>query len=88
MDNSQEVAVTVCMGSSCFSRGSNRNVEAIQQFMQENGLEGKVSLSGCLCTGHCKEGPVIMINGELIEGALPEMMPGLLSGKLLQKDAP
>ena len=76
------------MGSSCFSRGSNRNVEAIQQFMQENGLEGKVSLSGCLCTGHCKEGPVIMINGELIEGALPEMMPGLLSGKLLQKDAP
>ena len=83
MDSLEEASVTICMGSSCFSRGSNRNAEAIQQFIQENGLEGKVVFSGCLCTGHCKAGPVLMINGELIEGALPEMIPELLSKKLL-----
>ena len=88
MENSEEATVTICMGSSCFSRGSNRNVEAIQQFVQEAGLEGAVALSGCLCTGHCKKGPVIMINGELIEGVLPEMVPALLSRKLLNKDTP
>ena len=88
MDNSEEAAVAICMGSSCFSRGSNRNVEAIQQFVQSSGLEGKVAVSGCLCTGHCKNGPVLMINGELVEGALPEMVPALLSARLLHKDAP
>ena len=87
MDNSGEAAVAICMGSSCFSRGSSRNVEAIQQFVQSNGLEGKVAISGCLCTGHCKEGPIIMIDGELLEGALPEMVPALLSSKLLHKGA-
>ena len=88
MENSEEATVTICMGSSCFSRGSNRNAEAIQQFVQEAGLEGAVALSGCLCTGHCKKGPVIKINGELIEDVLPEMVPGLLSRKLLNKDTP
>lgn len=88
MDNLEEAAVTVCMGSSCFSRGSSRNVEIIQQFIHDNGLEGKVSLSGCLCTGRCKEGPVIMVGGEPIEGAFPEMLPALLSRKLLKQDAP
>ena len=88
MDNSDETTVTVCMGSSCFSRGSNRSVETIQQFIESNGLEGKVSLSGCLCTGHCKSGPVLMINGELVEGVLPEVIPDLLSRMLLKKDTP
>ncbi len=85
--NEPSVTVTVCMGSSCFSRGSNRNVEAIQNFVKDNGLEGKVEVSGCLCSGHCKEGPVLMINGELIEGVLPEMIPDLLSHKLLNQDS-
>ena len=86
MDNLEEATVTICLGSSCFSRGSNRNVEAVQQFVQGASLEDKVALSGCLCTGHCKEGPIIMINGELIEGVLPEMVPALLSSKLQHKE--
>ncbi len=88
MDNSSEAAVTICMGSSCFSRGNNRNAEIIQQFIQSNGLEDTVSFSGCLCTGHCKNGPVLMINGELIEEVFPEIIPDLLSRKLLKQDTP
>lgn len=83
MDGNPEIAVTICMGSSCFSRGNSRNVEIIQNFIKNNGLEGKVSVSGCLCSGHCKNGPVLMINGELVEEALPEMIPELLTRKLL-----
>ncbi len=85
--NEPSVTVTVCMGSSCFSRGNSRNVEVIQNFVKDNGLEAKVEVSGCLCSGHCKDGPVLMINGELIEGVLPEMIPDLLSHKLLAQDS-
>ena len=30
--------ITVCMGSSCFSRGNSSNAELIQLFIKENNL--------------------------------------------------
>lgn len=85
--NEPEITVTVCMGSSCFSRGNSRNVEIIQNFIKDNGLDAKVAVSGCLCSGHCKEGPVLNINGELIKEVLPETIPDLLAHKLLPEDS-
>lgn len=85
--NEPDVVVTVCMGSSCFSRGNSLNVEIIQNFIRDNGLTGKVEVSGCLCSGHCKSGPVLMLNGVLIEEALPDIIPELLSRRLLKQES-
>ncbi len=65
------------MGSSCFSRGNNRNIEVIQAYLGTPVPAG-VELTGHLCEGHCKEGPNISINGSMYHEVAPPVISGLL----------
>lgn len=77
-----ETIITICMGSSCFSRGNNSNIEIIERFLRERNLSARVEIRGCLCEGHCKDGPNIKINNELLQGIEPAMIFDLLEHKL------
>ena len=55
--------IKVCMGSSCFARGNNKNLQLIQQFLESRGLDGEVELSGLRCCDKCSKGPNISIDG-------------------------
>lgn len=59
--------ITVCLGSSCFSRGNKANLEAIRRYIETNGLNAKVSFSGCLCRDNCGKGPVISVDDHMYE---------------------
>ncbi|AEE17720.1 (2Fe-2S) ferredoxin domain-containing protein [Treponema brennaborense] len=74
--------ITVCMGSSCFSRGNSANAEVIQRFLTENDLQDKVTLRGCLCESECKNGPNVRIDGKLYTNMTPESLVDLLSHEL------
>lgn len=74
--------ITVCMGSSCFSRGNSSNAEMVQYFIKEHGLEDSVKVSGCLCEGECKNGPNIKIDGKLFTNVAPESLEILLKHEL------
>ena len=37
--------ITVCMGSSCFARGNASNLEFIENYIKENGLEADIGLN-------------------------------------------
>lgn len=73
------VQVTICMGSSCFSRGNSRNLEAVRAWLAEKGLEANVTLKGCRCGGKCGEGPNIWINEVCTSGVTPDRLPELLA---------
>jgi NADH:ubiquinone oxidoreductase subunit E len=72
-------SITICMGSSCFSRGNSRNIEVIQDFFKTQSLPASVELSGHLCEGRCKSGPNIMINGKLYHEVDPIVIIALLN---------
>ncbi|MGN0876246.1 MAG: (2Fe-2S) ferredoxin domain-containing protein [Kiritimatiellia bacterium] len=57
--------ITICMGSSCFARGNERNLAACEEFLAANGLRDEVDLdlSGSLCTGNCADGPIVIVDG-------------------------
>ncbi len=57
------VEILICMGSSCFARGNNKNLAVIQDFLRRHGLDVSVKLRGDLCHGNCKEGPNLVIDG-------------------------
>lgn len=78
-----ETIITVCMGSSCFSRGNNVNTEIIDRFLRDHDLACRVELRGCLCSGRCKDAPVIEIDNEVFRGVQPGMLADLLTHKLL-----
>lgn len=74
--------ITLCMGSSCFSRSNNINADIIDRFIHDRNLTTQVMVQGSLCTGHCKSGPVIIIDGELHNQVEPGMLLDLLEHKL------
>ena len=54
--------ITICLGSSCFSRGNNKNLEIIQEYIKNKGLEADINFKGQLCSEKCQEGPVLTID--------------------------
>ena len=72
--------ITVCMGSSCFARGNEKNVALCEKFLAERGLRDDVDveLGAVLCTGNCAKGPIVIINGEIHTGVDQGVMRDLL----------
>ena len=64
------------MGSSCFARGNEKTVEACESFLAERGLKDEidVDLGASLCTGHCAEGPVVVVDGKVYTHVDPLVM--------------
>ncbi|MEX0988386.1 MAG: NAD(P)H-dependent oxidoreductase subunit E [Bacteroidales bacterium] len=58
----EKVIIQICMGSSCFSRGSGKTLKVIQNYLKEHQLEGEVVLKGNHCFSDCSKGPVVKIN--------------------------
>ena len=54
--------IKVCMGSACFAKGNQENLEYIKEFIEENGLDAKIKIIGSLCENKCSVGPRIYIN--------------------------
>lgn len=77
--------ITVCMGSSCFSRGNSANTQIIQNFIEEHNLSDSVQVLGCLCEGECKHGPNIRIDDKLFSNVYSEGLLDLLQHELLQE---
>lgn len=62
MKNGKKVAITICLGSSCFARGNSKVLEVVKSYLQQNKVDGSLSFKGELCQEHCSKGPVIQIN--------------------------
>jgi NADH:ubiquinone oxidoreductase subunit E len=59
--------IKICLGSSCFSRGNNTNLEVIKNYLAERGLAADVTFAGQLCEDICCRGPVITIDDRVYE---------------------
>lgn len=75
--------IVICMGSSCFARGNEKNLAYCEKYLAERGLRDEVDceLSGSLCTGNCAVGPVVIAGGKTYtrvdEGVMKDLLDGL-----------
>ncbi len=74
----KEVNITVCLGSSCFARGNEDNLNFIEQYIEENNLNAKVDIAGSRCEGICAQGPNVTINGKLYSNITREKLKDIL----------
>lgn len=59
--------ITICIGSSCHLKGSQKIVEELSALIKQHNLTGEVELSGAFCMGHCKDGVSVRIDdGEVL----------------------
>lgn len=76
-------SVTLCMGSSCFARGNEKNLALCENFLAARGLRDEVDLvlGASLCTGNCADGPVVIVDGKTYkhvdEGVMNDILTGL-----------
>lgn len=81
------VQITFCMGSSCFSRGNNQNLEIVRTWLATHGKEASVKLNGCRCGNNCGEGPNLWINGTRYDNVHPESINALLEKVFAEEEA-
>jgi len=74
--------IVICMGSSCFARGNEKNLRLIESYLERNKQTVEVVLSGSPCEGKCALGPNIVINGECFHQVDQETLIDLLDTKL------
>ncbi|WP_016776768.1 (2Fe-2S) ferredoxin domain-containing protein [Anaerophaga thermohalophila] len=82
---SNETNITICLGSSCFSRGNRHTLELIKGYLKEHGLENKVFFHGDLCDGLCEHGPVLKINDKIYKHVNSENIYEILNEFFLEK---
>lgn len=76
------ITITICMGSSCFSRGNAETAAFIQQYVTENKLQDRVTVRGCLCEGECRNGPNIRVGNTLYENVSGDMAIDIIKRQL------
>ena len=54
--------IKICMGSACFAKGNQENLEYIKEYIEENNLDSEITIVGALCENKCDRGPRIIIN--------------------------
>lgn len=67
------IVVEICIGSSCFIRGSEELVQKFQKAVEERHLDNEIVLTGSFCSGKCnREGVTIAVDGKQYTGVTPE----------------
>ncbi len=83
----EEIKIQICMGSSCFSKGSNKIVIALEQFIEQSASENvAISLIGCLCLNKCTKGPMVIINEKEYASVTDSSILNILSNDFNLKD--
>jgi NADH-quinone oxidoreductase subunit G len=68
----KSVDVSVCFGTSCFLKGSQKLLRDILEHIRSNGLGGRVNVKASFCFEKCKTGPTIKVGSRIVEGCTIE----------------
>ena len=77
--------VQICIGSSCYLKGSQTVIELFQKAVEEYKLMNCVTLAGSFCSGRCnREGVTITVNDDVYTGITPENFKEFFEDKILK----
>ncbi len=77
--------ILLCGGGGCIASGALDVKAALEEGLQNRGLEAEVSLGMTGCMGPCAQGPVVKVlpGGILYQGVKPEDAPEILDKEFL-----
>ena len=70
--------IKICMGSACFAKGNQENLEYIKEYIEENNLDSEITIVGALCENKCEIGPRVIINNKEYTNVTVEMLEKIL----------
>ncbi len=81
----KKLNLTVCFGTSCFLRGSQKLYQQLMEYVRGQGLEADTLFTASFCSERCKKGPMLTVNGQAIEQCTLEKAVAAIEEALLQK---
>ncbi len=60
------LSINVCLGTSCFIKGSQTILKKLMQYVEDNKLRDMVNIKASFCAEQCDKGPSVMIGSEVI----------------------
>ena len=63
----KKLKLTVCFGTACFLRGSQKLYQGVMEYLREKKLTDIAEIDASFCGERCKKGPVLTINGKVVE---------------------
>ncbi|HHY38567.1 MAG TPA: 4Fe-4S binding protein [Clostridia bacterium] len=73
------VSVSVCVGTSCYLKGSYEVFRHLSDEIEKAGLVGKVNLKATFCFERCSKGPTVQVNDRIISGIDPHNVSGVMN---------
>lgn len=74
--------ISVCLGTACYVKGSNKVLEAIEKELRiscgECTPDKKFSIDSCRCVGMCGHAPVIIVDDDVYGRLSPADVKGIL----------
>lgn len=64
------VSVVICVGSSCYVRGSDKVADVLEALITKEGLQDQVELMGTFCMEHCSMGVSVRVDAATESGAI------------------
>ncbi|HOX33422.1 MAG TPA: [FeFe] hydrogenase, group A [Spirochaetales bacterium] len=83
----EKIPVKVCVGTSCFLRGSQALLAELIKRVEAEGLAELVDVSATFCSESCDRGPTVQVGGTAIHKATPELALAQLRAALAKAPA-
>jgi NADH:ubiquinone oxidoreductase subunit E len=79
------LTVYLCLGSSCYVRGSEQVAGRLQAAIAQHGLQDRVDIVGTFCLEHCSMGVTLKIGEQIFEAVSPEAVDAFFEREVLTR---
>ena len=81
-EGARAVTVNVCVGTSCYLRGSQQLLQKIANYVRQRGLEATVDVRATFCFEMCDQGPTVKVGDVMMHDCTFEMVRAELERQL------
>lgn len=78
----KKTPIVLCLGSSCFARGSQEIVTLIKKYIDKKNIGDRVEFKGDHCSDHCSDGPNLTVGEKLYQKISEKNITGILDEAL------
>ena len=78
--------IQICIGSSCYLKGSQELVNMFQNEIERYNLSEEITLAGSFCIGKCnREGVTVLIDDEIFTGVTKDTFKDFFNEHVLRR---
>lgn len=79
------ITIYLCVGSSCYVRGSDHIARLLQQLISRHRLQDCVEIVGTFCLEHCSMGVTLKVDDRIFPEISPDTLESFFQNEVLRR---